>query len=119
MIKIRPENIIYFVTVCGFFIGLMFCVVNMREPTDILLYTLEITLFFYLLAHVAVINFIDTKNVGKNIFNTEYFEDISSYFVHEIEEREKHMGNLLAQKRKPIIKRKKKQDGLHKEKKAA
>lgn len=121
MIKIRPENIIYFVTVCGFFIGLMFCVVSMDEPTDILLYTLEITLFFYLLSHIAVMNFIDTKDAGKNIFDREQYEDISSYFVHEIEDRESRMGTLLKRVEKvqpQVIKRKKRHDGSHKKKAA-
>lgn len=110
---------IYFITVCGFFVGLMFCIINIQEPTDVLLYTLEITLFFYLLAHVAIMNFIDTTNVGKNIFKQDQFEDISSYFIHEIEEREKRMDALLMQKRQPqVTKRKKKQHG-HQQKKAA
>lgn len=121
MIKIRPENIIYFVTVCGFFIGFMFCIVSMYEATDILFYTLEITLFFYLLAHVAVMNFVDVESSKNKIFNQKEYEDVSSYFVREIEERESKMGILL----KPldineshVVRRKKRHDESYKKKAA-
>lgn len=117
----RSENIIYFITVCGFFIGFMFCIINMDEAIDILFYTLEITLFFYLLAHVAVMNFIDVNFAHTKIFNQKEYEDVSSYFVHEIEERENRMGILL----KPldvsepqVIRRKKRHDGSYKKKAA-
>lgn len=95
MIKVRAENMIQFITVCGFFIGLIFCIINMHTPVDILVYTLEITLFFYLLAHVASMNFMDTKDSAQELFNNEAFEEISSYFVHEIEERENRIEALL------------------------
>ncbi len=120
MIKLRSENIIYFVTVCGFFIGFMFCIVSMNEPTDILLYTLEITLFFYLLAHIAVMSFINTEASDSYIFNRKEYENVSSYFVHEIEERESKMDILLrpVEEEIPVTKRKKRRDGSYKKKAA-
>ncbi len=114
MIKLRAENVIYFVTVCGFFIGLMFCVVNMEDPFDILFYTLEITLFFYLLAHVAIMNFMDIENLGKKIFDHKEYEDVSSYFINELEAREDVMENLIQvspPKKAKHAKRKKKVQG--------
>lgn len=95
MIRVKPENMIKFITVCGFFIGIIFCIINMHEPIDILVYTLEITLFFYLLAHVATMNFIGTKDSGKELFDRNTFEDISSYFVNELEDRENKIDLLL------------------------
>lgn len=56
---VKSENFIYFFTTCGFFIGLMFSILNFSEPEEILFYTLEITLVFYLIIHVAVISFFD------------------------------------------------------------
>ncbi len=121
MIKVRSENIIYFVTVCGFFIGFMFCIVNINEPTDILFYTLEITLFFYLLAHVAVMNFVDVESSGQHKFKHSEYEDISSYFIREIEEREEKMNILLRPLKKDapqVVRRKKRHDGSYKKKAA-
>lgn len=92
---IRLDNIISFITVCGFFIGLMFCVVNVQEPTDILLYTLEITLFFYLLAHVVVMNFVSVRSLSEHAFNTNKHEETSTHFIDAIEDRESKIQILL------------------------
>ncbi|MCK9256646.1 MAG: hypothetical protein M0P02_01080 [Sulfurospirillaceae bacterium] len=91
----QPENFIYFLTVCGFFIGIMFSVASGYEAFEILLYTLEITLFFYLFAHVAIMNFVDIRQVGKKLFDHKQYEEISSYFIFELQEREKRMDALL------------------------
>lgn len=92
---IRADNFIYFFTVCGFFIGLIFSVINFSLPEDILLYTAEITLFFYLFIHVAVMNFIDAKRFGASLFKKREYEEVSQYFVVELDSREKRMDNLL------------------------
>lgn len=118
MIKIRPENMIYFITVCGFFIGMMFSIVNTLDPVDIILYTLEITLFFYLLSHVAVMNFSQADEEGRRVFNRKEYENVSAYFIHEIEEREARMGILLRPEEEvvqsQVVKRKKRHDGSDK-----
>jgi len=92
---IRPENFIYFFTVCGFFIGLIFSVINFIEPENILLYTAEITLFFYLFIHVVIMNFVDIRRFGREIFNKKEYEEVSEYFVSELDVREKKMDSLL------------------------
>jgi hypothetical protein len=92
---VKSENFIYFFTVCGFFIGLAFSVLNFSEPEEILFYTLEITLVFYLIIHVAIINFFDLERMGTYIFNKKEHENIGDYFIHELENREKVMDNLL------------------------
>lgn len=92
---IQAENFIYFFTSCGFFIGLTFCVINFILPEEILLYTAEITLFFYLFSHVMVMNFVDIKKFGARLFDKRKYEEISDYFIHELDFREKRMDNLL------------------------
>ena len=92
---IRPENFIYFFTVCGFFIGLIFTVLNFSKAEDIVLYTSEITLFFYLFIHVVIMNFVDIKKFGKALFDKQEYEDIREYFVSELDVREKRMDSLL------------------------
>jgi len=91
----NPSNFIYFFTVCGFFIGLMFSILNFRLPEDMLFYTMSITLFFYLFIHVIIMNFIDVKQFGIKLFNKKEYEDVSEYFVGELDNREKKMDSLL------------------------
>lgn len=90
-----PNNFIYFFTVCGFFIGLIFTILNFSLPEDILLYTAEITLFFYLFIHVVIMNFVDVKRFGSKLFNKKEYEEVSEYFVTELDSREKRMDSLL------------------------
>lgn len=91
----RSENFISFFTVCGFFVGLIFSVFNTQDPFDLLMNTLGITLFFYLLIHIAVMNFMDVHQAGKRLFDHRQYEEISAYFIHELQEREKRMESLM------------------------
>jgi len=93
---LRVENFIYFFTICGFFIGLVFSIINFNEPEYILFYTGIITLFFYLLIHVVIANFLDIKTLSKNIFNKEKYEEVSDYFIYEMEVREKKINSLVS-----------------------
>ena len=74
----------------------MFSVLNFSEPEEILFYTLEITLFFYLIIHVAVMNFFDFDRLSTFIFDKKDHENIGDYFIQELENREKVMDSLLA-----------------------
>ena len=92
---IKSENFIYFFTACRFFVGLIFSVLNFTEPEEILFFTLEITLAFYLIIHIAVINFFDFDRLATFIFDKKDHENISDYFIQELEVREKVIDNLL------------------------
>ena len=102
--KISPNNFIYFFTVCGFFIGLIFTIINFTMPEDIILYTAETTLFFYLFIHVAIMNFVDIKRFGVSLFNKKEYEEASEYFISELDFREKRMDALLLEVEKMNIK---------------
>jgi len=91
----RPENFIYFFTACGFFVGLIFSVINFIQPEDILVYTGLVTLFFYLFIHIVIMNFVDIQRFGKAFFNKDEYEEISEYFVSELDSREKRMDAIL------------------------
>ncbi len=101
---ISPKNYIYFFTVSGFFIGLIFSVLNFSTPEDIILYTAGITLFFYLFIHVVIMNFVDMRHFGGRIFNKKEYEKISDYFITELDSREKRMDVLLLEVEKMNIK---------------
>jgi len=92
---LKVDNFIYFFTVCGFFIGLSFTILSFNEAEDIVLYTLEITLFFYLLVHFVTAFFVDIKNFSQKIFNKKGYEEVADYFIHELEDREKNIQTVL------------------------
>ncbi|MCF6172552.1 MAG: hypothetical protein L3J44_02020 [Campylobacteraceae bacterium] len=92
---LQTENFIYFFTVCGFFIGVIFSVLNFSSPYDILMYSGAITLFFYLFVHIVAINFVDYSRIGKMMFNKKEYEEISDYFVKELDFREDRLDILL------------------------
>ncbi len=91
----KIENFIYFFTICGFFIGLVFSIINFNDPMYILFYTFLITLFFYLLIHLSIANFLDIKTLSKNIFDKSKYEEVSDYFIYELENREKKINSLV------------------------
>ncbi len=101
---VSPNNFIYFFTVCGFFIGMIFTILNFSKPEDIVLYTAEITLFFYLFIHIAIMNFVDIKRFGLSLFNKKEYEEVSEYFISELDVREKRMDSLLLEVEKMNIK---------------
>ncbi|WP_245391427.1 hypothetical protein [Sulfurospirillum barnesii] len=73
----------------------MFSILNFSEPEEVLFYTLEITLVFYLIIHVAVISFFDFDKIAPFVFNKKDHENIGDYFIQELESRERVMDNLL------------------------
>ncbi|WP_331775340.1 hypothetical protein [Sulfurospirillum sp. 1612] len=92
----QTENYIYFFTSCGFFIGLMFSLLNFSGPWDILLYSGAITLFFYLFIHIVVINFMDLSKLNNLMFNKKEHEEISEYFIKELDFRESKLDAILS-----------------------
>lgn len=91
----RADNYIAFFTVCGFFVGLMFVIIKIEEPVEIVIYTLLITFFFYIVIHIAVMNYIDDKKIGLRIFNKEHYEEINDYLVAELATRERKLDGII------------------------
>ena len=110
---ISPNNFIYFFTVSGFFIGLIFSIINFTLPENIILYTAEITLFFYLFIHVIIMNFVDIKRFGVSLFNKKEYEEVSEYFISELDIREKRMDALLLEVEKMNIRYEKESKNVH------
>ncbi len=91
----KAERFIYFFTVSGFFIGLSFSVLNFRTAEDIFIYTLEITLFFYLFIHLILVYFVDSEGKIKRVFHKDYYEKNIDDYIHEIEERENKINSII------------------------
>jgi len=88
----RPENFIYFFTVCGFFIGLFFSVFSGKEPHLIFWSSLIISGIFYIIGLASsgfFIKYFDAKT-GYDIkkdSKEEYLDRIIGF----LEKREKYI----------------------------
>lgn len=91
----KPENFIAFFTVCGFFVGFVFVLINIDDAVDTIVYTLIITFAFYIIIHVLIMFFVDINKVGAKIFAKQKYEDASNSFISELSVREKKMENIL------------------------
>jgi hypothetical protein len=83
------ENFVYFFTVWGFFVGIIFGVLKSFDAEGLLTYTFLITTFFYLFSHVIIALYYRTITVKAYNFPKERHEIELDLFVKEINKREK------------------------------
>lgn len=83
------ENFVYFFTVQGFFIGIIFGILKSFDAEGLLTYTFFITIFFYLFSHVIIALYYRTITVKTYNFPKDTHESELDIFVKEINKREK------------------------------
>jgi hypothetical protein len=83
------ENFVYFFTVWGFFVGVIFGILKSFDAAGLLTYTFFITTFFYLFSHVIIALYYRTITVKAYNFPKERHEIELDMFVKEINKREK------------------------------
>ena len=83
------ENFVYFFTVQGFFIGIIFGILKSFDATGLLIYTFFISIFFYLFSHVIVAFYFRTMTIKRYSFSKDLHEKDLDIFVSEINKREK------------------------------
>jgi len=89
------ENFVYFFTVQGFFVGIIFGILKSFDAEGLLLYTFFFTTFFYLFSHI-IIAFYYRTTVGKvYFFPKELHEKELDLFVAEINKREKLIDSAV------------------------
>jgi len=89
------ENFVYFFTVQGFFIGIVFSILKSFSAESLLAYTLLITIFFYLFSHLIIAFYYRTA-VGKiSSFPKEMHERRLDILANEINKREKIIDNVI------------------------
>jgi hypothetical protein len=93
---LRAENYVYFLTVSGFFIGTVFSVLNFNNVEEILLFSIAITFFFYLFAHVALTYFVNFGSLRKLVFDKAKYEKISDFFIKDLDVREQKIKQNIA-----------------------
>lgn len=89
------ENFVSFFTVSGFFIGLVFVSLNISDPVEIILYSFVITFFFYIIIHIAIMNYLEPNTFTESNFNKEKYEEVNEYLVSELSGREKRMESMI------------------------
>ena len=120
--KPAPENFVAFFTVCGFFIGLTFSVISIEGAFEIVIFTSLITFTFYMLVHISIMNFIDTKKISGRMFDKEEFVGVSNMIIGDLAVREKKMEHILLkldEERKELAKNEAKERRRNAKKRAA
>ena len=89
----RSTNFVSFLTVQGFFIGFVFAILKAQSAEGILIYTLLITIFFYLFSHFVISFFIRYSPIRQSYFPKKRHETDLDYYANEISKREKVMDS--------------------------
>ena len=85
----RGENFIYFATVSGFFIGIIFSILKGLDAIDFIFATILTTLVFYLIALGSVAFYIKFLDVKKSVFFNKYeIDKILDVQIKELEKKE-------------------------------
>lgn len=83
------ENFVYFFTVGGFFVGIIFGILKSFDAESLLVYTFFISTFFYLFSHVIIAMYFKTLTAKALFFPKEIHEKDLDLIVKEINKREK------------------------------
>jgi len=83
------ENFVYFFTVQGFFVGIIFGILKSFDAEGLLTYTFFITTFFYLFSHIIIALYFKTITKKVYSFPKKLHEQELDTFVKEINKREK------------------------------
>ena len=89
------ENFVYFFTVQGFFVGIIFGVLKSFDAEGLLTYTFFITTFFYLFSHIIVALYFKTLTSKAYLFPKDSHERELDLFVKEINKREKLIDSAV------------------------
>jgi hypothetical protein len=87
------KNFVYFFTVQGFFIGIIFGVLKSFDAEGLLVYTFFITIFFYLFSHIIIALYFRTLTAKLYQFPKDEHEKELDFYVKEINKREKFIDS--------------------------
>ncbi len=86
---VRTENFIYFLTVCGFFIGLVFSLLSDIEAIQMVWSTIAITVIFYIVSLAASGYFIKVSDLKTAYTLNQTLYDLQlAKAINQIERRE-------------------------------
>ncbi len=89
---IKAENFIYFITVCGFFIGLVFSILSHSNPIHVVWSTITITIIFYIISLAVSGYFIKNSAIKPSYSLKSEFYDIQlNKAISQIQRRERFL----------------------------
>ena len=89
------ENFVYFFTVQGFFVGIIFGILKSFDANGLFVYTFLITIFFYLFSHVIIAFYYRTLTAKTYSFPRDSHEKELDLIVKEINKREKLIDSAV------------------------
>lgn len=102
----RAKNFVSFLSVQGFFFGIIFGIIQSDSAGSLLEYVVWMTLFFYLFAHVCVGLYFHTLGIKVHTFPRHTLETKLDEYVRDINRREQfidayneHRDELLSDAR--------------------
>jgi len=94
----RGSNFVYFLTIQGFFVGIVFGILQSDSAENFLGWVILISLFFYLFAHLCVGFFFQSLGVKAHGFPKKAHEHNLDFFVREINKREQFIDAFYTHK---------------------
>lgn len=92
---LKTENYIAFMTVCGFFVGLIFSTFSEIKADYFLFTTLGITLFFYSLTLITASYILKNDNVKTTyVLHKDIIEERLDQYITELEKRERVIQDI-------------------------
>jgi len=89
---VKTENFIYFITACGFFIGLIYSVLFYTDPIFIVWGTITVTIIFYVISLAASGFFIKSSTLKPSYsLKSDSYDVQLSKAMMQIERREKFL----------------------------
>ena len=89
------ENFVYFFTVQGFFVGIIFGILKSFDANGLFVYTFLITIFFYLFSHIIIAFYYRTITAKSYAFPRDIHEKELDTIVKEINKREKLIDSAV------------------------
>ncbi|MDQ7043774.1 MAG: hypothetical protein Q9M34_09650 [Sulfurimonas sp.] len=89
------ENYVYFFTVQGFFVGIIFGILKSFDASGLFIYTSLITIFFYLFSHIVIALYYKTLTARSYDFPRDRHESDLDIFVKEINKRERLIDSAI------------------------
>lgn len=91
----KSENFVAFFTISGFFIGLTFSLLKTQTLLDFSIYTISITLFFYLFIHIILILFFSMSTLENDSFSKKEYENQINLQIDELKIREIKIEEII------------------------
>jgi len=84
----KSNNFIYFLSVFGFFIGLLFTILKVEDPFMVIFYTIVITISFYTIGILSTSFFIQFVKYDGGFIDKKGYDNIYDIIDEQINDRE-------------------------------